>query len=195
VEAFRGGSPFDCAVVDEMLPASGRIKTYDLLSLAGQVVLEWLEWPAFRREAERAGANWTAYDTSRLLGAVRLVALLPERQPVTFWLGRDVQGEQSDYALAWHKVQITDRIELRAGVGDWVAAANASLGRRELVCILTPEEPRTLRARRLPPLFAVYPFESKDGQKGSIAFAREALLLDTLLYYRKPQVGGTAFIL
>ena len=51
------------------------------------------------------------------------------------------------------------------------------------------------RRLRLPLLFPLYELRSRDGVTGSVAFGREALLLDVSLQYRGVNCGGGAIYL
>jgi hypothetical protein len=51
------------------------------------------------------------------------------------------------------------------------------------------------RRLRLPLLFALYAFRSRDGLEGSIALGREALLLDSATYGRALDCGGGSLFL
>jgi hypothetical protein len=86
-------------------------------------------------------------------------------------------------------------VELDAPGVEWLNDINPHLRRRKFVATLCPIPPNDLRYRlRLPPMFETLPFESSDGAKGSIAFARDALLLNVALKELNIFCGGGAII-
>jgi len=68
--------------------------------------------------------------------------------------------------------------------------------RREYVALLCLCKPDDLRYRlHLPPLFELYPFVARDGTRGTIAFARDALLLHVAIKEKRFACGGGAMII
>lgn len=190
--SFRGGSPFDCAVLDESEPGRDAIKSYDLLSLTANGCLEWLGLEIFKREVEQRGAAFSITRLEKMAGWFRFLGFNPERRPIRFIL-RDALGSWSAEELG--EVQVIDGVELDMSGVDWLSDLNDHLRRRKFVvtiCLLTPDE---LRYRLyLPPMFGLWPCEGKDGVLGSIAFARDALLLNVALKERRIVCGGGAVI-
>jgi len=86
-------------------------------------------------------------------------------------------------------------VELDVAGVDWPSELNPHLQRRKFVATLCLLHPNELRYRlRLPPLFEILPFEARDGVTGSIAFARQSLLLSVALKERRVEAGGGAMI-
>lgn len=79
---------------------------------------------------------------------------------------------------------------------EWLNEVNDSLRRCNLVTLLCLREPNDLRYRLyLPTLFELYAFAARDGAKGTIAFARDALLLHVAMKEKYFECGGNAMIL
>jgi len=90
---------------------------------------------------------------------------------------------------------VIEGVELDVAGVDWLNELNAHLRRRKFVVTLCLIPPNDLRYRlRLPPMFELLAFEARDGTTGSIAFAREALLLSVALKERRVTCGGGAVI-
>ena len=205
-QAFRGGSPFDCGIVDESplanLPIPGdalgqevlkdKIKRYDLMMLAANAELDWLRPEEFAAIARRHGAILSKTEIEDMAGWFRLRGIGAERKPIVIKLNQEVGAWGAD---RWGEVQVIEGVTLVVDYVDWLNELNQRLRRRKLVALLCQGEPRELlNLLGLPPLFELYKFVSRDNLGGSIAFAREALLLQVALKERHFSCGGGAVI-
>lgn len=193
VQSFRGGSPFTCGVIDETERGTQRVKAHDLLRLAANFDIEFLTQEEFGAEATRAGVNHLPPRYDDFVAHFRLWGPSAKRRRVAFWLDAEVStwsDEQFGVALVRHGIKL-DMNEV-----EWLNEVNDSLRRRNLVTLLCLREPNDLRYRLyLPPLFELYPFAARDGAKGTIAFARDALLLHVAMKEKHFECGGNAMIL
>ena len=83
-QSFRGGSPFECGIIDESALANlqgprdslskeemkDKVKRYDLMMLAANADLTWLEAEEFARIAKANGAGLSAADVEEIDGVV-----------------------------------------------------------------------------------------------------------------------------
>lgn len=197
-QSFRGGSPFNCGVVDESglsrldADAPGeRVLTYDLFMLARNATLEWLGRDAFKEIARARDAAFTDTEIDQMAGWFRLRGLTEPRQCVI-----RVNAEVATWgADCWGQAQVLQGIALELDQAEWLNDLNRHLAARKYVALLCLTDPQTLTKRlSLPPLFEIHKFISRDGLEGSIAFAREALMLQVAIQERRFPCGDGAVI-
>lgn len=191
-QSFRGDSPFECGVIDPTETGADGVKRYDLLSLAANADLDWLGPDEFGKEAHQRGVALSSTTIDQMAGWFRFRQFSEIRRSVTILL-RDTVGAWSADEL--DEAQVIEGVELEVPYADWLNDLNPHLRRRKFVATVCLMQPNELRYRlRLPPMFEVLPFEARDGTTGSIAFAREALLLSVALKERHVTSGGGAVI-
>ena len=191
-QSFRGDSPFECGVIDAAETGADGVKRYDLLTMAAHADLEWLGPDEFIKEVLRREAALPTTTIQKMAGWFRFRQFSEARRPVTILL-RETVGTWSTNEL--DEAQVIDGLELDVPYTDWVNDLNPHLRRRKFVATVCLMQPNELRYRLcLPPMFEVLPFVARDGTTGSIAFAREALLLSVALKERRVTSGGGAMI-
>lgn len=189
--SFRGGSPLQCGLVNQTEPTQPILR-YNLLSLAANADLTWLEREEFEAELDRCKLR-ERFSTEGLAAFFRLRGFAAQRRPLTILIDHRV-AEWSAERLG--QPIVLDRLRLEMDGVDWLNALNHTLPRRKLVVTLCLTPAQELRRRLyLPPLFELYDFRSADGHSGTIAFARQALLLHVALQQRGYDCGGGALIL
>ncbi len=188
--SFRGGSPFECGLIDDSETGGDSVKTYDLLSIAASANLQWLGVDEFKREAVKRGAALSANRLEELAGWFRFQGFSEIRHGITVLLRAQTAAWGAEEV---DKARVIEGIELDVTNVDWCNDLNPHLRRRKFVatvCLLPPHE---LRLRlRLPPMFQLLEFRDRDDTVGSIAFARDALLLNVALKARRLSSGGGA---
>jgi hypothetical protein len=190
--AFRGGSYFTCGLIDDSEQTAGCFKTGDVLSLAANARLELVPEDLFYATAEQAGLDKNVFERQQPLAFFRLCGWREEREDFRLILDRDLMGWGADRfgkALALKGFHLDATLP---GLPD----LNHRLCRRALPTLLcVGYHPLELKRRlRLPLLFALYSFQSRDGVEGCVAFGREALLLDARLRHTSLNLGGGAMI-
>lgn len=191
--SFRGGSPFTCCVIDEMETGTGRVKTYDLFGLLRTFNVESIEADTFYAEATRWNLSTTPFERTDPVFFYRTNGLLPEPRTISVRFNRDVGGwGEHEFGVA----RQVKGIEVEYDGPPSPNRLNTKLVRHNFVALFCLMHPAELARRlRLPFPFPLYTFQSRDGMKGSVAFARQALLLETALR-RRPDLkcGGGAMI-
>lgn len=180
--SFRGGSDLLCGVIDENEAGSARVKKYDLFGLLTNFVLGPLEKEEFFDEVKRWQLPRRAYKADELAGYFRVSAVRPERNDVQVIFNQDVGGWGPE---KFGVVQVVDHIEIDVPGVPEANQLRRALSRRKLValfCLLHPAE--LARRLRLPSLFPIRRFCSRDGIGGSVAFGRQALLMEVALQTR-----------
>jgi hypothetical protein len=180
--SFRGGGDLLCGVVDETEVGLSQIKKYALFGLLANFKLGPLEKDQFIHEVEKWQLPRRAYKPEDLVGYFRVLGVRPERSDVRVTLNEDIADwGPDDFGVA----QVVEHIEVDAAQVPELNRLNGALRRRKLVaslCLLHPAE--LARRLRLPWPFPLYRFCSRDGCEGSIAFGRQALLLEVALQGR-----------
>jgi CRISPR-associated endonuclease/helicase Cas3 len=191
VISFRGGSYFTCGVIDET--EGGEIKTADLFQLVANAKLGALDERSFYQAVKRKGLTKRTFEQHEPVAFFRLFGWREERQNYQLVLDCDISGWGAD---RFGQAMLLRGWQLDASVPG-LATLNNHLSRRKLPSLLcVGYHPLELKRRlRLPLLFAVYEFKSRDLISGCVAFGREALLLDTRLRYSQLKCGGGAVIL
>jgi CRISPR-associated endonuclease/helicase Cas3 len=188
--AFRGGSYFTCCVIDETEKGAARFKTTDLLQMVANAELEGLDAEDFYAAAEQAGWRRRIFERHDPLAFYRMHGWRDEWMDYRLRLNRDIGNWGGD---RFGKATLLKGWQLDAQVPG-LTALNNRLSRRQLPTLLClgyhPLELK--RLLRLPLLFAVYQFESRDGVEGCVAFGREALLLEARLRRSRLDCGGGA---
>jgi len=189
-QSFRGGSPFECGVIDLSEAGADSVKRYDLLTLAANADLDWLEPDEFKRQVAQRGAAFSPTAIEQMAGWFYFRGFNDTRRAVTILL-RDAVGTWGADELG--EPRVIEGVELDVAGVDWLNELNAHLRRRKFVVTLCLIPPNDLRYRlRLPPMFELLTFEARDGTTGCIAFAREALLFSVALKERRVACGGGA---
>lgn len=177
--SFRGGSPFMALVID-MTGQSRVVMSYNLMSLLLNGNLESVELSALLNQA---GKSRKALERSNPIAAYRLHGWLTDTQPrsIQVYVDRDLDVTQFDEVIE----QDGFRLDVQ---GMDMNAVNDRLEQRTLVALLLRnQDPEAIRRRlRLGFQIDLFKFRSVDGSQGCAVFARDALLLDSILFrFRK----------
>jgi CRISPR-associated endonuclease/helicase Cas3 len=181
-QSFRGGSPFECALLKD-----GEVVTYDLFWLLANAHLELLSREAFLRELERRHIATAAYKRGFQKFFFRWLGLRDRYEPVRVKLDSLV----ADWGTERQQVaQVLPGITVACnGHDDWLNMLNRMLREMRCVGLLIPGyEPLQVKRRfSLAPNFQLLPYDADSAEigtlSGTIAFAREALLLDSRLRF------------
>lgn len=191
-QSFRGESPFGCGVIDDR-DGTEVVLSYDLLSLAANADLTWLEPEEFAQIARSRGALLSQTDVPELAGWFRLRGFADERRNIMVMLNQSVESWGAD---EFGQARVITGVTLDIPATEWLNDLNRHLRQRQFVALLCLCPPKELIYKlRLPPMFEVYPFISRDGLEGSIAFARDALMLQVAVAEKRFSCGGGAMIL
>ncbi len=195
--SFRGGSYFQCAILDDTeAEATGYPKLYDLFSLVANGKLAPLDKVEFYQAVKRAGLPQRRFEQANgpkkgPLGYFRLRGWHDEWQGYQLHLQKDINSWGSDQ-FGTAIILNGFKLDVRG-----MTKVNKRLEKRNLPATLCLAYQHPLELKRklyLPLLFPVYPFTSQDGVSGCVAFGREALLLHTKLKRRPLDCGGGTII-
>jgi len=174
--SFRGLSPLSCDVWD----TDDHLQTYDLFFLLVNTEFEVLTGAAFMREVERRGLEERDFKDQLLY--LKIHKYVPERQHLILGLPYDL----GDYASSLHHVQVLDNFFVREPFFTGRDQVNRSLKAKSLACLLSDMGRKELKQRlNLGSMFPIQRLQDQTGAEYAVAFGQEALLLDSLLFWRK----------
>jgi CRISPR-associated endonuclease/helicase Cas3 len=185
--AFRGGGDLACGFIDEQETEENKVKRYDLFGLLANFILAPLDKEEFVHEVRRRHLPRKVYEADTIAAYFRVLGVRTTRNDVHVIFNQDIQDwGPEDFGVA----QVVKHIEVDAPDVPELLRLNRGLRQRYLVALLcVAMHPAELARRlRLPWPFPLYHFCSRDGIKGSIAFGRQALLLEVALQ-RRPDIA------
>jgi CRISPR-associated endonuclease/helicase Cas3 len=193
-QSFRGGSPLQCGIIDETEKGTAQLKRYNLPTLTANAHLSWLGKEEFTEIAKQLTNHVIPFDVDVLAGWFRFRGFANERRRVSFSLNHPVYDWPADQLGT---PQILTKIRVDVEGVDWTNELNRYLEKRQFVVTLCLAHPLELQRRLyLPPMFELYEFQSPlDGSSGTIAFARQALLLSIVLQNGRFDCGGSSAII
>lgn len=141
----------------------------------------------FIQQAEKSKVTTTRFQEA--LCCLKLIGYREVREDWRFYYPEDI----SDIAKSG-KVQVLKGLEIRQPHGSGINRINDAVSGRGLVCFISDCDRAYLRAKLgLPIHFQAYSLvdkHSSDEKKSppyTIAFSKSALMLETLLWFRKPK--------
>ena len=193
--SFRGSSPLQCGLYDLTEPYEpDRFKTYDLTGILSNLDIEMWNKSAFldtlQKAADRAGQPIAKGRFRHCLAFMKLHRYREERLNWSFTYPGDLQP----IADSW-KVQVLLGLQVWQPDNAWISLINRKMKQKALVAYVLRKPTREVRQRlRLPMHFQIYPISDASSIHDanapySIAFGQSALLLDTLAYWFKREVG------
>jgi CRISPR-associated endonuclease/helicase Cas3 len=176
LNSFRGLSPLSCGVWD----TDGHLQTYDLFFLLANTEFEVLTGPAFMQEVKRQ--ELAERDFKDKLLYLKILKYVEERQQLMLGLPHDF----GEFANTLQQVQVLDNFIVREPYFSGRDQVNRSLKTRSLTCIVSDLGSKELKQRlNLGSMFPIQRLQDKTGAEYAVAFGQEALLLDSLLFWRK----------
>lgn len=185
VKSFRGGSPF-MALVQQAASRPPEFMSYNLITLLLHGRLEYIPDDEADALMIRMGQNVATLRRSAPLGVFRLHGWLPKPRPVTVYIDQELSAEQ----LAEQVIELKG-VRLDAADVPGMRHINRKLEARTLPTLLTPDEPESLRRKlRLGYQIEMFTFTSIGEATGTAVFGRDALLLDSVLWRKKPAASA-----
>lgn len=189
--SFRGGGDVSCGIIDMQESDANQFKTYDLFGLLSNFELAPLDKEEFLREVRQRNLPRRVYEADTIAAYFRVLHVREQRQDIKVIVNRDIaEWGPEEFGVA----QVVSHIAIDAANVPALPRLNRGLRQRHMVALLClAMHPAELARRlRLPWPFPLYRFVSRDGLEGSIAFGRQALLLEVALQQR-PDIacGGT----
>ena len=176
LQSFRGQSPLSCGIWD----SDDHLKTYELFFLLANADFEVITADAFMQEVRKRDIE--ERDFKEQLLYLKILRYVPERLQLVLGLHKNL----ADNSDVLHHVFATDGLFVRDPRPIWLDEVNRHLKRKKLVGILSDMGRKELKQRlNLGSIFPLYRLQDDTGNEYTIAFGQEALLLDSLLFYRK----------
>lgn len=185
-QSFRGRSPFDCGVLKD---GEKEPLTYDLVWLLAHAHLELLNQEHFCAEVKKRGYDDRPYQRGYQVAFFRWYGLEETRRDVLVRLPPAVTNWGSE---KHHTAQVLPGVMFDCTGHRFLNTLNDQLLNMPVVGLLIPGyHPKQLRGEvYLTGHFALHSYQDDDGLTGTIAFGRQALLLDSVLRYRKLRSAG-----
>lgn len=191
VRSFRGSSPFQVLVQDQrgQLESGDQERTglvsYDVIPLLrnGDLLpIDFAEAEQVVNRIDGSGAAWKALKRSRPLAAFSLIGWLDKPREVSVIIDWDVKNDENHDCV----IERTGFRFAVAGNSSLNALNNALEERPQAAYLLLDKDPVSVRRMyKLGLSINLFPFHSANSQTGTIAFGRDALLLDSVRRGRK----------
>ena len=180
--SFRGSSSFNCGVLlDTSIEHHSSVTDYDLFWLLANTNISLCDYETFSGKARQRSANLQRFrNKDHFLAYVQVHGLLDSYREVQISL------ERAEYDLqSLGQAQLIKRISIDCPGFIDANELNTLLRRKSFIATIIKQDVKTARFKLyLPGFFRLLPCRLGDGTNGSIAFDREALLLDSLLRRR-----------
>jgi CRISPR-associated endonuclease/helicase Cas3 len=184
--SFRGQSPLECGVWDttaitEKHP-DGQFLTYDLFFLLSNTEFEVISEERFLWEVKKQHLEEKGFKDKLLY--IKVHSYVQERLGLILGLPHNL----SEHAQVLHHMQVTGGFVMLEPRPIWLDQVNRRLKKLKLTCIISDMQRKELKQRlELGAVFPVYRLQDSAGHEYSIAFGQEALLLESVLFFRKPK--------
>lgn len=180
-QSFRGSSPFECGVLKD---TEQEPLTYSLFWLLRYAYLELIDKETFCEAVRRMGKSDKPYRHNYQVAFFRWHDLRDEPEDVTITLLPTVSSWGSE---RHHTAQVLPGIEVDCAGHPWLNELNHTLRRQPCVGLLLPGlHPEQVRKKvYLPGHFPLHTYIDYNEMTGTIAIGRQALLLDSVLRFRK----------
>ncbi len=176
LQSFRGQSPLSCGIWD----IDDHLKTYDLFFLLANADFEVISSDAFIQEVRKRGLEERDFRGQLLY--LKIAGYVPERLQMVLGLQRNLSINPDTL----HRVFAAEGYIVREPRLTWLDQVNYYLKREKLVGILSDMGRKELKQRlNLGSIFPLYRLQDMTGNEYTVAFGQQALLLDSLLFYRK----------
>jgi len=176
LNSFRGLSPLSCGVWD----SDGHLKTYELFFLLANTECTLIDEADFLHEVQRRGLE--ERDFTRQLLYLKVQHYIPESQKLIL----ELPFALHDFPNSIHTVQVLSGFFVSEPTFSERDRVNRRLKTQELTCIISDMGRRELKQRlNLGAVFPVQCLRDMTGAEFSVVFGQEALLLESLLFWRK----------
>lgn len=187
--SFRGGSPFT-ALIQDPETHSQHIMSYNLMALLRQADLISVPLDEMLQQAKKRGQNSQALKKTKPLAAYRLLGWREEIRPIEFEIDSELNEEQFECVIQQNRFRL-----VCVGIPE-LQALNHQLYNEILVALfIRNKDPLLLRRLlRLGFQIELFPFRTLDNVTGTVAFGRDALLIDSILIRDKDQSSNPIII-
>ena len=172
---FRGETPFTCGILDE---TDSKIKDYNLLWVLQNAEVEYMEKADFKRECQIQKVPFRRF---RYVDVhLRLHEYRSERERFHLTQSRKIRGQFTDNC--YRQLHTLKGFEIDGNFSA-INKINQWLRVKPLLCLIREEPVGDLRRiLRLPAMFSIFPLLDREGNKFSVVFSKDALLLRSQPY-------------
>ncbi len=174
---FRGETPFTCGILDK---TDGKIKDYNLLWVLQNAEVEYIEKADFKRECQKQKVPFRRFQYVDVY--LQLHEYRSEREHFHLTQKRKIREQFTDDCYT--QLHTLKGFEIDGNFSE-INKINRWLRAKPLLCLIREEPVRDLRRMlRLPAMFSIFPLIDRDGNKFSVVFSKDALLLRSQPYIR-----------
>lgn len=185
LNSFRGLSPLSCGVWD----TDNHLKTYDLFFLLTNTEFTVMTGADFLQEVQRRGLEERDFKDQLLY--LKVGKYMPESQKLILSTPHDLHDDPTSL----HHVQVLDGFFVSDPFFNDRDLVNKRLRGKSLTCIISDMGRNELKNKlNLGAMFPVQRLHDKTGAEFSVVFGQEALLLDSLLFWRKTKGDAAMFL-
>ena len=167
---FRGETPFTCGILDE---TDRKIKDYNLLWVLQNAEVEYLEKADFKEECQARGVLFHKFQYVDVY--LRLHEYRSERERFHLTQSRRIREQFTNDC--YRQLHTLKGFEIDGNFSE-INKINRWLRVKPLLCLIREEPVGDLRRMlRLPAMFSIFPLLDRDGNKFSVVFSKDALLL------------------
>jgi CRISPR-associated endonuclease/helicase Cas3 len=185
LNSFRGLSPLSCGVWD----TDNHLKTYDLFFLLSNTEFTVMTGATFLQEVQQRGLEERDFKDQLLY--LKVGKYMPESQKLILSTPHDLHDDPTSL----HHVQVLDGFFVGDPVFNDRDLVNKRLRGKSLTCIISDMGRKELKNKlNLGAMFPVQRLHDRTGAEFSVVFGQEALLLDSLLFWRKTKGDAAMFL-
>jgi CRISPR-associated endonuclease/helicase Cas3 len=183
LNTFRGSGSFDCAIKDM---TDGGLKTYDLFFLLKNTEFELIEKDEFEKKfiplEERVFFKYCKFH-------ILLRKYKDKNETLYFQFDGDIDD---DYPEIINDVKVRNGLAIReSGNNPVLQEINKTICKENMVCFISDCKPKDIKTLyKLPIHFPIFTLKDYSNSVFSIAFNKEALLLDSIMFWKKNKNNG-----
>lgn len=182
LNAFRGGSKFECAIYDSTDKA---IKNYDLFFIIKNTNFEIITKEDFIEKYDRNKISEIFYDVKFYLVVYEYK---DKTESIYFKYDNDIEDDCPEII---NQLKIISGLTIQGVSNSSMNQINRQVSKEKLVAIISELYPKKLKEKyALPIHFPVFNLKDGCNTDFSIAFNKEALLLDSILWWKKSKKEG-----
>lgn len=177
---FRGGGKFDCAIFDK---TDGYIKKYDLFFLLKNTEFEVITEDEFQSKYNK--------NNEKLYNPKFYIVLNEYKDKTDAYSIRFDGYINGDYSEYINIATVLSGFTIQDVKNSFMNKINRSFSKEKTLCFISDMKAKSLKERyRLPIHFPIFNLKDDTNDEFCIAFGKEALLLDSILWWKKNKKEG-----
>lgn len=176
LNTFRGSSNFECTIYDK---TDSSIKNYDLFFL-----IKNTDFKPLKKEDFIAKYNPSPNSIKYSKFFVELEQYKDKTDSYTLKFDGDIYDEYSEKI---NQLSVLSGFTIQDTKNSFINEINRPMYKEKLVCLISDMKAKHLKTKyRLPLHFPIFTLKDDSNSDYCVAFGKEAFLLDSLLWWKKP---------